>query len=548
MPPGIFAFLAALPLLLTILTMAVFLWPAQRAMPAVWLLAAAVAFFAWKMEPLRILAASLEGALLALNILVIVAGAILVLNVLRAGGGLDAINKGFNHISSDRRVQVLIIAWLFSSFIEGAAGFGTPAALVAPLLVGLGFPPLCAVMVALICNSTAVTFGAVGTTINVGLGTALAGLLHSELGLASFLKTVGVQAALINMIVGSLIPLFAVMLMTRIFGNKGSLWEGAAVWPLALISGFSFTIPSYLTALLLGPELPSIIGGLVGLSLVIFLVSRGHFLPSHSWDFPPSRLWRKDWGGKSESPPEEKGSVSLGLAWTPYIIIALLLIITRLPALPFQEILSAFTISWENILGQPQVSYRVEPLYLPGIIPFALVAAVTLFLHRISVQKAKRILLQTGRQLMPAAVALFFTVGMVRILVQSHINEAGLNSMLLVMSSFSAALIGEAWPFFAPFLGSLGAFVSGSNTVSNILFGGFQHGVALSLDISRPLVLALHAVGGATGNMIAVHNVIAVCTVTGILGTEGIVIRRNLAPAFFYAAAVGLLGLLFAYA
>ncbi len=547
MSPATLALLAALPIFFTILTMAVLLWPAQRAMPLVWVVAVVVAFFFWKMEPLRILAASLEGALLALNILVIVAGAILVLNVLRAGGGLTAINKGFNHISADRRVQVLIIGWLFSSFIEGAAGFGTPAALVAPLLVGLGFPPLCAVMVALICNSTAVTFGAVGTTINVGLGTALTGLLPAGPETASFLKTVGIQAALINIIVGSFIPLLAVMLMTRIFGKKRSLWEGFAVWPLALIGGFAFTIPSFLTAVLLGPELPSIMGGLTGLTLLIFLVSRGYFLPDHNWDFPSPGRWEKDWGEKSETPPGDKGRITLGLAWTPYIIIAVLLIITRLPALPLREMLSAVTFAWENILGQEQISYRVEPLYLPGIIPFALVAALTLLLHRISLAKAKGILLLTARQLLPAAVALAFTVGMVRILVNSDINNAGLDSMLLTMSTFSASIIGAAWPFFAPFLGALGAFVSGSNTVSNILFGGFQHGVATNLDISRPLVLALQAVGGATGNMIAVHNVIAVCTVTGILGTEGIIIRRNLTPAFIYATAVGLLGLLFAY-
>lgn len=545
MSPALAAMLAALPILFTILAMAVFLWPAQRAMPAVWLLASALAYFFWKMEPLRILAASLEGALLALNILIIVAGAILVLNVLRAGGGLAAINKGFNHISPDRRVQVIIIAWLFSSFIEGAAGFGTPAALVAPLLVGLGFPPLCAVMVALICNSTAVAFGAVGTTINVGIGTAIEGLLPAGLQPDAFLSSVGIQAALINMFTGSFIPLLAVMLMTRHFGANRSLREGAAVWPLALISGLAFTIPSFLAALLLGPELPSIIGGLAGLALVIHLISRGYFLPSQSWDFPPSQHWDKGWGSKTETPPGEKGRLSLGLAWTPYIIIALLLILTRLPALPLREMLTTFVLSWENILGQPQVSYQVEPLYLPGIIPFALVAALTLLLHRISIKQTKGILLQTARQLLPAAVALAFTVGMVRILVHSGVNQAGLDSMLQTLSTYGASLIGQAWPFFAPFLGALGAFVSGSNTVSNILFGGFQYGVALNLDIFPPLVLALQAVGGATGNMIAVHNVIAVCTVTGILGTEGIIIRRNLAPMFLYAGAVGLLGLLF---
>lgn len=546
MQPGLPALLAALPLLFTVVAMAVLLWPAQRAMPAAWLLSVSVAFFFWRMSPLRILAASLEGALLALNILVIVGGAILVLNVLRVGGALEVINQGFNRISADRRVQVLIIAWLFGAFIEGAAGFGTPAALVAPLLVGLGFPPLCSVMVALICNSTPVAFGAVGTPLNVGFGTALEGLLTEELGIQSFLQSVGMKAALLNLLAGSFIPLLAVMLMTRVFGEKRSYREGAAIWPLALISGFAFTIPSYLAAALFGPELPSIIGGLAGLSLVILLVSRGYFLPARRWDFPAARHWAGEWGPRSITSPASKGRLSLLPAWTPYIIIALLLILTRLPALPLRELLATVVLAWENILGQSGITYRVEPLYLPGIIPFALVAVLTLYLHRISLQQAKDIAGRTAGQLLPAALALAFTVGMVRILVHSDINNAGFDGMLLSMSAFAASLIGEAWPLFAPFLGALGAFVSGSNTVSNILFGGFQYGVAESLDISRSLVLALQGVGGAAGNMIAVHNVIAVCTVTGILGTEGMIIRRNLIPVLLYASTVGLLGLLLA--
>ncbi len=539
------ALLAALPLLFTVVAMAVLLWPAQRAMPAAWLLSAGVAFFFWEMAPLRILAASLEGALLALNILIIVGGAILVLNVLKAGGGLVAINEGFNHISADRRVQVLIIAWLFGAFIEGAAGFGTPAALIAPLLVGLGFPPLCSVMVALICNSAPVAFGAVGTTINVGFGTALEGLLPLNVEKAKFLQSVGVEAAFLNILAGSLIPLIAVMFMTWFFGGNRSLREGLAIWPLALLSGLAFTVPSFLAARLLGPELPSVTGGLAGLVVTIFLVSRRYFLPERLWDFPPPHLWAAAWGPRAQTASAVEKGPSLFLAWTPYIIIAVLLILTRLPALPFKEFLLTFSLSWENIMGERGISYRVEPLYLPGILPFSLVAGLTLLLHRISLRQTKKIALQTGQQLLPAALALGFAVGMVRILVHSDVNHAGLESMLLSMSASAAALVGGIWPFFAPFLGALGAFVSGSNTVSNILFGGFQYGMAENLGISPSLVLALQGLGGATGNMIAVHNVIAVCTVTGILGAEGIIIRRNLFPLLLYASFVGLLGLLF---
>lgn len=547
MSPGLLALLAALPLLFTIFAMAVLLWPAQRTMPLAWLLTVVSAFFFWKMEPVRIIAASLEGLLLAMNILIVVAGAILLLNVLKAGGGLTAINKGFNRISTDRRIQVLIIAWLFGSFIEGAAGFGTPAALAAPLLLGLGFPPLCAVMVALICNSTPVAFGAVGTTLNVGMRTALEGLLPAGVEMDAFLHIIGIETAFVNLLAGSFIPLLTVMLMTRIFGENRSFREGAAIWPLALVSGFSFTIPAWLAARLLGPELPSIVGGLVGIALTGFFVSRGYLLPARPWDFPPSRQWEREWGPERKSASPEKERLSLGLAWTPYLIIALILIVTRLPVLPFKEMLTTVAFSWESILGAEDITYRIEPLYLPGVIPFALVAALTLALHRISLRKAGEILTQTYRQLLPAAVALVFAVGMVRILIHSNINNAGFDSMLLSMSAFSAAAIGDAWPLFAPFLGALGAFVSGSNTVSNILFGGFQFGVAENLGISHSLVLALQAVGGATGNMIAVHNVIAVCAVTGILGKEGMIIRRNLLPVLLYVSAVGLLGLIFAY-
>jgi lactate permease len=136
---------------------------------------------------------------------------------------------------------------------------------------------------------------------------------------------------------------------------------------------------------------------------------------------------------------------------------------------------------------------------------------------------------------------------MVRIFVHSDINQAGIESMLMSMSAFSAIIFQEAWPAAAPFLGMLGAFISGSNTVSNILFGGFQYQLAESLNISHTITLALQAVGGAIGNMIAVHNVVAACAVVGILGAEGKIIKRNLIPGLLYAASTGLIGLVIIY-
>jgi lactate permease len=215
---GVLAFIASLPILVTIVLMAGLMWPAKRAMPIAWALAAILAFGVWNMEPIRIIAATIEGSLGAFNILLIVFGAILLLNTMKNSGAMVAINKGFYGISQDRRIQAVIIGWIFVSFIEGAAGFGTPAALAAPLLMALGFPPLAAAMIALIFNSTAVTFGAVGTPVVVGVSNAVGGLLPETVTMGTYLYNVGVWSAVIHGIIGTFLPLLAICMMTRYFG------------------------------------------------------------------------------------------------------------------------------------------------------------------------------------------------------------------------------------------------------------------------------------------------------------------------------------------
>ena len=158
-----FVFIALLPILLIVVLMTYFNWPATKAMPLGWIVTVITAFFFWQMEFSTVMAASALGALKSIDVFLIIFGAILILNTMLQSGAMKVINNGFMGISKDRRIQVIIIGWMFGAFIEGASGFGTPAALAAPLLVGLGFPPLAAAMIALIYNSTPVSFGAVGT-------------------------------------------------------------------------------------------------------------------------------------------------------------------------------------------------------------------------------------------------------------------------------------------------------------------------------------------------------------------------------------------------
>jgi lactate permease len=537
--------------LTTIIAMTVLLWPAKRAMPVSWAVTVVLAALVWRMDGMRIVASSVEGALGAGNILLIIFGAFLLLNLLKSNGALVIISNGFRGISADRRVQAVAVGWLFVSFIEGAAGFGTPAALAAPLLVGLGFPPLAAAMVSLIFNGTSVAFGAVGTPILVGVRSAVGGLLPEAVGMHAFLVQIGVWSAIIHAVFGTFLPLLAICMMTRYFGKNKSFKEGLEAAPFAIFGGLAFTVPYLLIALLFGPELPSVVGGLIGMPLVIAAARAGFLVPRTVWDFPQAedQAWDKSCGSSIDATIACSGEkrMSLSIAWLPYLLIAALLVATRLPFVGLQPLLRSWEFTWSTILGQSGINYSVEPLYIPGLIPFLPVALLTVLFHRMKRSEVAAAWRTTVKQLVPMTIVLIFTVAMVRILVQSEVNQAGLDGMLLTMARFSSQVVGPAWPLAAPFVGVLGSFIAGSNTVSNILFGGFQYSVADSLNISRTITLALQTVGGGIGSIICIHPVLAVCTVVGIEGQEGSIIRKNVLPAVLYATGAGILGLVLIY-
>ena len=159
------ALIAFVPIVFCVVVMAAFNWPAKYALPVSWLLACIFGFIFWDMDLLSLTAYSISGLLNSIDVLIIITGAILVMNTLKMSGAMATINNGFKSISPDGRIQTIIIGFLFVSFLEAAAGFGTPAALAAPLLASLGCPPLGAAVVALICDTAAVSFGAIGTPV-----------------------------------------------------------------------------------------------------------------------------------------------------------------------------------------------------------------------------------------------------------------------------------------------------------------------------------------------------------------------------------------------
>jgi len=550
---GTQAFFAALPILVAAVLLVGLRLPAKKAMPVVFVVTTLVALYVWEVTFNRVLASTIQGLLITVAVLWIIFGAILLLNTLKHSGAIKAIRQGFNNVSPDRRVQVIIIAWLFGSFIEGASGFGTPAAIAAPLMVAIGFPALAAVMIGMMIQSTPVSFGAVGTPILIGVNKGLdsegIGATLQALGSnwETYLQIVTSEVAIVHAVTGTLIPLFMIIMMTRFFGKNKSWTEGLSIFPFAIFGGLAFTVPYALTGVFLGAEFPSLIGALVGLPIVTYAAKKGFLLPKDSWDFAPKEEWPVHWVSKFEMKLDAmtaKVDMSLTKAWLPYVLVAIILVITRV-----SDEAKAFVKSWvipfKDILGEG-VSYSIVPLYLPGGI-LVFVALLTYFLHRMELKEMKEAFSESSKVIIGAGFVLVFTIPLVRILINSGINSAGFDSMPVAMANFVATSVGDIYPLFAPMVGALGAFIAGSNTVSNMMLSQFQFGVADALGLSTAFMVALQAVGAAAGNMIAIHNVVAASATVGLLDQEGETLRRTIIPTLYYCLIAGVLGLIGMY-
>tara|TARA_B110000037_G_scaffold180601_1_gene207346 strand:- start:260 stop:1924 length:1665 start_codon:yes stop_codon:yes gene_type:complete len=551
MSTSLLAFLAFMPILLAAILLVGFRMPAKRAMPFAFIVAVIIAFMGWDISLKHILASIIQGTFITFDILYIIFGAIVMLSLLKHSRGIAAIREGFTSITPDRRIQVVIIAWLFGSFLEGAAGFGTPAAIVAPLLVGLGFPAFAAVTLGMMVQSTAVTFGAVGTPILVGVSGGIQSsefnleLAASNISFVEYIQMVTSQAVMLHAIAGFLIPTLMVVMMTRFFGKNRSWKEGLQVLPFTLFGGLCFVIPYVLTGVFLGPEFPSLLGALVGIPIVVFAAKKGFLMPKTIWDFDKEENWPSQWFGTLKVKLEvqqHKKKITLFKAWLPYLILAFLLVLSRLTQLPFKGWLTGIKINWNEILGT-SISASSTPLYLPGTI-LLLAGLCTIFLHKMKLREVKSAFSESTRMIVGAGFVLIFTIPMVRIYINSGINPSDMASMPIVMAEWVAGSVGKVYPLFAPAIGALGAFIAGSNTVSNLMFTLFQFGVATQLEMPTVIIVSLQAVGAAAGNMIAIHNIVAASATVGFLGKEGMVLKKTIAPTIYYLVVAGVLGLI----
>ncbi|MGY6550178.1 MAG: L-lactate permease [Roseinatronobacter sp.] len=475
------ALLAASPLLVVLAAMALLQWRAALAGAAGLMVALAVI---WTMgdrgESALLAGVVLEALSSTATILWIILPALAIFELQSRVGALDRFRQSLAQISNDRSVQALLIAWFFGLFMEGAAGFGTPVALAAPLLVGLGFPPVRAVTLALLGHAGGVSFGAVGTP-------ALAQI--TLLGLPA--PSLAGWTMLLHLAPMILLALVVVRLTQ----------EHRLVWAqvrLAVLAAICFVLPATLLAWLSGPELPTLGGALIGGVAFVALTRQPH-RPS------PSRAhWQV-------------------ADLMPYLLILALILLTRLVG-PVQSALSGLWLGW----NWRQYSGGLAPLYHPGtLLVLGLGLAAVLTGRTAALGPA----LGAGlRRLAPVALALFVMLALARLMVHGGLIE---------QAAQAAAQAGPLWPILAPLIGALGTFVSGSATASNILFTEFQAATARRLDLPLLPMAAAQGVGAAIGNAIAPHNIIAGTATVGLSGRDGDVLRRTLAPALAYALCAG---------
>jgi lactate permease len=531
-----YALIAFLPILIAVILMAGFNLSAKKALICSFLSASLIGFFFWDMGLKRLLACGIAGFLSSLDVIIIIFGAIFLMNTMKRSGAIHTINSSFKSISADSRIQALIIGFMFGSFIEAAAGFGTPAALVGPLLVTLGFPPLAAAAVALIYDSVAVTFGAIGTPIATSF--SVLGIDISAAENAEFVQGVTAWTAIPNAIAALIIPFLGIAALTRFFGKERSFSPAFEVLPFASVTGISFAVPYLLAAFFTGFEFPSLIGSTVGLFLVVVAAKKGFLVPKKQWNFGTEEDWEESWKSSAKTEKESAGSLSLIKAWLPYALIAILLVVTRIPAFGIKDILinpdSIFVINIENILGYSDLSYSLKWAYLPGVV-FIVVSIFTFFFHKVKPSSAALVVKDTTKQLSGAAVALIFGIALVQVMRFSYYQPAG-GSMTSAMANAISNHVGKyVYVALSPLIGVLGTFISGSNTVSNILFTNLQVNAAQGLGVSAVIATAMQAAGGGIGNITCIGNAVAACAIIGTTGKEGKLIRINFIPMLIYA-------------
>ncbi|MED3628351.1 L-lactate permease LutP [Bacillus subtilis] len=445
-------------------------------------------------------------------------------------GQFDIIRSSVLSITDDRRLQALLIAFSFGAFLEGAAGFGAPVAISAALLVGLGFNPLYAAGICLIANTAPVAFGAIGIPI-----TAVEG-------------PTGIPAMEISQMVGRQLPFLSVFIPLYLIIIMSGFRKALEIWPAILVSGVSFAVVQYLSSNFLGPELPDVLSALVSMAaLAVFL----------KW-WKPKKTFR--FAGEQESAasietartnpaaPAYNGG-QIFKAWSPFLLLTAMISVWGIPsvksALTGHYEGSAVFLKWLNAVGEkltfaPGVPFLnnqivnadgtpIEAVYKLEVLGSAgtaiLIAAVlSKFITAISWKDWGTVFKETVQELKLPILTIASVVGFAYVT-----NSSGMSTTL----GMTLALTGSMFTFFAPVLGWLGVFITGSDTSANLLFGNLQKVTALSVGMDPVLSVAANSSGGVTGKMISPQSIAVACAAVGLAGKESDLFRFTIKHSLF---------------
>lgn len=541
------ALFALIPIGLTLVLRYGYARPMKQTMLLVCGVTVLLSFFIWKVSWQQIAASIAQGFVVSAEMIILMLAALFLTHVLRHSRVFAWMREGFARVGgNDRRVQAILVAWLFGSGIEGLFGFASACSTCAAILGGLGFPPACAVIVSVIGPVAANSFCSVGLPINYGVLNSIEPALLKE-GVGDFLQKTTFYTAIIQGLIGTFLPIFITATMVPFFGKKYSRRDSLSILPFALFAGLAFTIPYATTAIFLGPEFSALVGSVIGSAIVITATRTGFLLPREHWNFPPQSEWEHDWTpGKNKYgyvyQPEAPVPMPIWKAWMPYGLLVLLLILGRQPfAEPF---LRSLSLQWPNLFDSP-ITVTFQPFYMPTM-TLLLVTGVSIFLYRTSYEMLQEIwghwLLKIGWF---AVMTLPLTVATTFLYIHSGNNSSGLPSMPCVIAEWLAGMPGSnIWLLIlTPLLGAAGTFFAHNNTFSSMMFSDFQACLGQNLGIPSSLAVALLIVGGSAGTMISLHYLTG-GAVVGMLGSSGSLGRKTARPMFIYLIVIGILGVI----
>lgn len=484
-----------------------------------------VAIFAFGMPAGMALSSAVYGFAYGLwPIAWIIVTAVFLYKITVKTGQFDIIRASVISITEDQRLQMILVGFSFGAFLEGAAGFGAPVAITAALLVGLGFNPLYAAGLCLIANTAPVAFGAMGIPIIVA--GQVSGLDAYHIG-----QVAGRQLPILSIIV----PFWLIAMMDGMRGIKQT-------WPAVLVAGVSFAVTQFLTANFIGPELPDVTSALVSLICLSLFLKK--------WQ--PSEIFTFQGMKKPEArKASEYTTGQIVKAWSPFAILTVFVSLWTMKSLKtFLDSFSLIEIKWPGlhnlvmkaapVVAEPAPYAAVYKLNLLSAVgtSILLAAIVTIILLRMKPAEAVKTFFETLHELRFSILSIGLVLGFAFVA-----NYSGLSSTLALV----LAGTGVAFPFFSPFLGWLGVFLTGSDTSANALFGSLQASTAHQVGISPELAVAANTTGGVTGKMISPQSIAIACAAVGLAGKESDLFRFTVKHSLIFCTFVGILTVLQAY-